>query len=85
MIILLSGNGKYSLDGENLERVFEKGRKLFLLLKEQKYEEFSLTLKEVHEFVEKNGKSVEMLKNADIIIPPVKFNPQQIREIFGLE
>lgn len=85
MIILLSGDGKYNLEEEDLEQIFEEGRKLFSLLKEGKYEEFSLTMKNLHEFVKKKGKPVDVFKNADVIIPPVKSSPKDIKEIFGLE
>jgi len=84
MIILLSGDGKYYLEGEDLEHVFLEGRKLFSLLKQGKYEEFSLLLKDLHRFVKEKGKPVDILKVADIIIPPAKSNPFIMKEIFML-
>lgn len=84
MIVLLSGDGKYYLDGKDLEHVFTEGRRLFSLLKEKKFEEFSLLLADLHEFVRKKGSPVEILKTADIIIPSVKSNPSLMNELFTL-
>lgn len=84
MIVLLSGNGKYYLDGENLEHIFEEGRRLFHLLKDGKFDEFSSSLTNLHKFIKTKGKPIEVLKTADIIIPPTTSNPSLMKEIFGL-
>ncbi|MCX8142612.1 MAG: hypothetical protein N3F04_07610, partial [Candidatus Nezhaarchaeota archaeon] len=79
-----SGDGKYYLDGEALEHVFVEGRRLFSLLKEKKFEEFSSSLADLHEFVKKKGIPVEILKTADIIIPHINSNPSLLKELFML-
>jgi len=84
MIVLLSGDGKYYLDGDDLEHIFLEGRRLFSLLKEKKFEEFSLSLIDLHEFVKKKGKPVDILKTADIIIPPAKSDPSLMNDLFML-
>jgi hypothetical protein len=84
MIILLSGDGKYSMEGADLESVLESGRRLYLLLKGESYEEFALSLSQLHSFVKANGKHVEILRNADVIIPPLSCDPRILGSIMGL-
>lgn len=85
MIILLSGKGKYLLEGKALDAVLESGRQLYLLLKEERYDEFSQSLSRLHSYVTANGKQVEILRNADIIVPPLGSDPRVIGSIMGLQ
>jgi hypothetical protein len=85
MIILLSGAGKYSLEGKELDTVLESGRRLYLLLKEERYDEFSRSLSQLHSFVMANGKQVEILRNTDVIIPPLSCDPRILGSIMGLQ
>lgn len=85
MIILLSGEGKYSLEGQELDAVLESGRRLYLLLKEARYDEFSQSLSQLHSYVTAKGKQVEILRNADIIVPPLGCDPRVIGSIMGLQ
>jgi len=85
MIVLLSGKGKYSLDGKELDTVLESGRRLYLLLKEERYDEFSRSLTQLHSYVTANGKQVEILRNADVIVPPLSCDPRIIGSIMGLQ
>ncbi|MDH5806690.1 MAG: hypothetical protein QXW62_02080 [Candidatus Methanomethylicaceae archaeon] len=84
MIVLLSGCGKFSIDDESIDFIIEEGSRLFSLLSENKFEEFSLALKNLHEFIKKIGKPVSILKNADIVIPPIDINPEDFKNILGL-
>lgn len=84
MIILLSGDSKYSVNGKDLDAVLEAGRELFILLKEGKDKDFNHTLKEIHKFVQMNGKLVEIYRSADVIIPPVKSDPKVIKSVLGI-
>ena len=87
MIILLSGNGKYSLEGTFLFTVEDAGKTLFSLLMEgeENDQEFTSKLIELHEFVKKNGIPVEVYKNADLILPPLHSNPGTMRAMLGLQ
>jgi len=85
LIILLSGDGKYSLSGEDLEEALERGRMLFKLLKENRMEDFSNELSDLHSFVKERGHSVEIFRNAEVIIPPIKCDPQAIHSIMGFQ
>lgn len=85
LIILLSGNGKFLLEGKNLEAALESGRQLFRLLKEDRLQEFSEVIDELHSFVKQNGRQVEIYYNADIIVPPVKCDPRIIQSIMGFQ
>jgi hypothetical protein len=80
--ILLSGNGKFILDIKYKDFIIEEGRKLFNMLKENKFEEFLISLRELHEFIKKNGRPTEVLKEVDIIIPPLNINPEDLKKIF---
>jgi hypothetical protein len=83
LIILLSGNGKYSLEGTFLFAVEDAGKTLFSLLMEgeKNDQEFTSKLIELHEFVKKNGIPVE----ADLILPPLHSNPGTMRAMLGLQ
>lgn len=83
MIVLLSGCGKFFIEDEFADFIIREGCRLFSLLSENKLEEFSLTLKNLHEFIKKIGKPVSILKNADIIIPPVDLDPEDIKNILS--
>jgi len=85
MIVLLSGKGKYSLEGKELETVLESGRSLYVLLKEERYTEFSQSLYQLHSFVMANGRQVEILRNADIIVPPLECDPRIMGSVMGLQ
>lgn len=85
MIILLSGDSKYLVNGKDLDTVLETGRQLFILLKEGKDEDFTNTLKELHQFVQKTGKPVEIYRSADVIIPPIKSDPRIIKSVLGIQ
>jgi len=85
MIILLSGDGKYSVEGKDLDAVLETGRTLFSLLKEDKDEEFSRTLREIHRFVRGKGTPVEIYRSADVIIPPLDCDPKVMKSVLGIQ
>jgi hypothetical protein len=85
LIILLSGDGKFSLEGKNLDAALKSGRQLFSLLKEDRFQEFSETLDQLYSFVKQNGQPVEIYHNADIIVPPVKCDPRTIQSIMGFQ
>jgi hypothetical protein len=82
IIVLLSGDNKFALDIKYKNFIIEEGKKLFNMLKESRLEDFSRSLKELHEFIKKNGKPIDVLRGADIIIPPLNIDPQDLREIF---
>jgi len=84
MIILLSGDGKYSVKGTDLENVLESGRSLYMLLKTERYEEFAQSLYQLHSYVKANGSQVEIIRSADIIIPPLSCDPRILGSIMGL-
>jgi hypothetical protein len=85
LIILLSGDGKFLLEGKNLDTALESGRQLFSLLREDRIQEFSEALDELHSFVKQKGQPVEIYHNADIIVPPVKCDPRTIQSIMRLQ
>jgi len=85
LIILLSGDSKYSVNGKDLDAVLETGRKLFILLKEGKDEDFTHTLGEIHKFVQMKGKPVEIYRSADMIIPPIKSDPKVMKSVLGIQ
>jgi hypothetical protein len=85
LIVLLSGNGKYAMEGKDLDRVLETGRGLFSLLKEDKDEEFSRSLREVHRFVRGKGTPVEIYRIAGVIIPPVECDPKVMKGVLGIQ
>ncbi|MGA2573797.1 MAG: hypothetical protein ABSF36_06295 [Candidatus Methanomethylicaceae archaeon] len=85
MIILLSGDGKFLLEGKSLDTALESGRQLFSLLREDRIQEFSEALDELHSFVKQKGQPVEIYHNADIIVPPVKCDPRTIQSIMGFQ
>jgi len=85
MIVLLSGKGKYSLEGKELETVLESGRSLYVLLKEERYTEFSQSLYQLHSFLMANRRQVEILRNADIIVPPLECDPRIMGSVMGLQ
>lgn len=85
MIVLLSGDGKYSLEGKDLDTVLETGRTLFSLLKQDKDEEFSRTLREIHRFVRGKGTLVEIYRSADVIIPPLEVDPKVMKSVLGIK
>lgn len=85
MIILLSGDGKYSVEGQDLDETLESGRQLYLLLKAEKYEEFAQSLSQLHSYVRTRGRQVEILRSADIIIPPLTCDPRVLGSIMGLQ
>jgi hypothetical protein len=85
MIVLLSGEGKYSLDGKELDTVLESGRRLYLLLKEERYDEFSHSLSQLHSYVIANGKQVEILRVADVVVPPLNCDPRIMGSIMGVQ
>jgi hypothetical protein len=84
MIILLSGDGKYSVEGTDLDSVLESGRRLYLLLKTESYEEFTRSLYQLHSYVKTNGRQVEILRSADVIVPPLNCDPRILGSIMGL-
>jgi len=73
------------VEGEDLDRVLETGRRLFSLLKEDKDEEFSRTLREIHRFVRGKGMPVEVYRSADIIIPPAECDPKVMKSVLGIQ
>lgn len=85
LIILLSGDGKFLLEGKSLDTALESGRQLFSLLREDRIQEFSEALDELHSFVKQKGQPVEIYHNADIIVPPVKCDPRTIQSIMGFQ
>jgi len=85
LIVLLSGDGKYSLEGKDLDTVLETGRTLFSLLKQDKDEEFSRTLREIHRFVRGKGTLVEIYRSADVIIPPLEVDPKVMKSVLGIK
>jgi hypothetical protein len=85
MIVLLSGEGKYSLDGKELDTVLKSGRRLYLLLKEERYDEFSHSLSQLHSYVIANGKQVEILRVADVVVPPLNCDPRIMGSIMGVQ
>jgi hypothetical protein len=84
MIILLSGDGKYAVEGTDLDNVLESGRHLYQLLKTENYEEFARSLYQLHSYVKANGKQVETLRSADVIVPPFNCEPRILGSIMGL-
>ncbi|MCS7097578.1 MAG: hypothetical protein NZ922_01155 [Candidatus Methanomethyliaceae archaeon] len=84
MIVLLSGYGKFFIEDELTDFIIKEGCRLFSLLSENKFEEFSLALRNLHEYVKKIGKPVSILKNADIIIPPLDTDPEDIKSVLGI-
>jgi hypothetical protein len=85
MIVLLSGKAKYAIEGKELDFVLESGRRLYFFLKEGRYHEFSWSLSQLHSYVMDNGKQVEILRNADIIVPPLDCDPRVIGSILGFQ
>ena len=82
IIVLLSGDNKFALDIKYKDFIIEEGKKLFNMLKENQLEDFLKSLRELHEFIKKNGRPTDILRRADIIIPPLNINPEDLREIF---
>ena len=85
MIVLISGDGKYMVEGESVDNIMENGRRLFALLKESNYEEFSTSLKKLHEFVKESGREVEIYRPAEIILPPIGCDPRLVQALFGFQ
>jgi hypothetical protein len=85
LIVLLSGNGKYLLEGDDVEAVLEAGRNLYSLVRDDRGYEFHKTLSELHDFVKTKGTPVEIFRPVDFIIPPPDCDPQIIRQAFGLQ
>lgn len=84
MIVLLSGYGKFFIEEKFIDFIIEEGCRLFSLLSENKFEEFSLALRNLHEYVKKIGKPVSILKSADIVIPPLDTNPEDLKSVLGI-
>lgn len=72
------------MEGKELDTVLESGRRLYLLLKEERYGEFSEALSQLHSYVMANGKQVEIIRSADIVVPPANCDPRVIGSIMGL-
>jgi len=85
LIVLLSGDGKYSLEGDDLEEVLTRGRTLYSSLKDDRTDEFETRLLELREFVRKKGRPVEIFRGAEIIIPPANCSPEILRSVLGLQ
>ncbi|GEM_PF-1110273 len=85
MIVLLSGEGKYSLEERDTERLLEIGKELYHLLSEGRDREFALRLGELHAFVKRKGKKVEIFRLTDIVIPPADVDPAMMERIFGFQ
>lgn len=85
MIVLISGDGKYSIEGSDLDEVLERGRGLYALLKESRFGEFSPALRELHDIVRQRGKPVEIFRVVDVIIPPADCDPQLMSQMMGLQ
>lgn len=85
MIVLISGNGKYAVEGEDLDSLMKDGRVLFDLLKKSNYEEFTYCLNRLHEFVKKHGKVTEIYRPADIILPPLNCDPRIVQTLMGIQ
>ena len=85
MIILLSGDGKYLLEGNEVETVLNAGRNLYSYIRDDRFQDFLKTLKELHEFVKAKGSPVEIFRPADLIIPPVDCDPRLIQLSLGLQ
>jgi hypothetical protein len=84
MIVLISGDGKYSLEGADLETVMDCGRQLYALLKEGNFREFSAGLRELHDIVKRRGKPVDIFRVVDVIIPP-DCEPHLLVLLMGLQ
>jgi hypothetical protein len=85
LIILLSGDGKYNLQNNDIEAVLDSGRSLYSCVRDDRFQDFYRILKELHEFVKAKGTPVEIFRPADLIIPPLNCDPRLVQLSFGLQ
>lgn len=85
MIILLSGEKKYSVEGASLEKVDELGRLLYETLERGDSAQFKELLQNLHSFVKENGVNVDPLRKADLVIPSPICDANEFRALFNLQ
>ncbi|MDI9643790.1 MAG: hypothetical protein QFX35_01065 [Candidatus Verstraetearchaeota archaeon] len=85
MIVLLSGNGKYFVPPQYQEEVVKTGKALFKKLESRDDQAFSGMLRDLHAFVSSKGTPVEIIKPADVVVPPVDLEPGILRRVLGIE
>ena len=83
--MLLSGDTKYLLERADFDHVQQIGKDLYLLLSDRKDSEYFDRLSALHAFVKEKGTLIEAYKNANIIIPPIKSEPNTMRNILGIQ
>ncbi len=84
MIILLSGEKKYSVEGEALDKINSMGRQIFETLERNDVAALGTQLRALHSYVKKNGVHADPYTNAEIIIPPVDCDANELRVFFNL-
>ncbi len=85
MIILLSGEKKYSVEGEALDKVNSMGREIFEALERNDIAKMYAQLSALHSYVKENGTRVDPYKNADAVIPPADCDAKELRDFFNLQ
>jgi len=85
MIFLLSGEKKYSVEGEALEKVDLMGREIFEALERNDIATMCTQLKALHSYVKENGTRADPYKNADAVIPPADCDANELRDFFNLQ
>ncbi|MEJ5292073.1 MAG: hypothetical protein WHS82_00580 [Candidatus Methanosuratincola sp.] len=85
MIVLLSGKGKFEVSDSVKDEVLLAGESLFRALEEGKDEEFREKLAQLHSFILEKGVHAELIRHADLAVPPVDSDPGLLRRVLGID
>ncbi len=85
MIVLLSGEKKYSVEGSALDEVNLMGRAIYESLERNDIANIGSQLQALHSHVKENGIRADPYRNADLVVPPVNCDVNVLRELFNLQ